>query len=895
MSGTPVAVKFNTSGATTSTSAGRTTASGSTFLIGIIEAAGQSGTQTPTDNKSNTYTQLGTTQSDGSAQLRVYKCENGTGGAGHTATVTWGSNSDATCFFIECPGVATASIDTGATAQSGATGASPYQVTSGTPDSATDQFLTFCGGAWTNYDASPSGFTNLSTETNNSLYWTGGVAYLNVTAPSSAVTAGWTITSASSAARIIIGFKPATGGASVTATQTTAATTQTATLTGRAAVSAAQTTVAASQTATLLGTQQWNPNDVSADLTLSSSNTVATRNATSNNAYRGVRAALPIGSKRYWEVEVTASDAIATPGDFQIIGIAGKAQNLNLGVGGDSTNEGWGYAIREGALYHLGSQPIVPGGLPTAVQGDIIMFAVDTAANKLWIGKNGTWFQSGNPAAGTGAQTSSLTGTLYPATSLYRSTYANTARFDSTVKYQPPAGFTTFNGITAGAAQTTVQTSQVATLTHSVPGDADFGKVTLLLHMDGANGGSTFTDSSLYARTMAPLGSPTTSTTQVKYGTAAYSGAAGKYLTATAATEFDCGTADFTCEGWGYTATPGALMVLMCTRTGGGSDRGPIVFTNGSGALRGFCGDSSGAVFGDISGGTVPTSTWFHWAYVRSGTNFYLFLDGVQVGSTVTSSTACGGGQTLYIGRDPGTSGREWVGFLDEIRRTNGVARYTSNFTPVGPFPDSNSTAAAVSASQTTVQTTNAATLAARASVSASQTTVQATQTATIAVASTASVAAAQTTLQAAQAATIVATASLSAAQTTEQAINAATLGTMAVGVQAAQTTLQAAQAATVIALAQLQAAQTTQQAAQVATLAARIGVSADQLTLPTSQLALIKRAYEFVRDERTWVIQAEDRASLVVAEDRSSSWILPEDRSNPGLPEDRSLSLIGD
>ena len=39
----------------------------------------------------------------------------------------------------------------------------------------------------------------------------------------------------------------------------------------------------------------------------------------------------------------------------------------------------------------------------TTGNGDIVQFALDVDAGKLWIGKNGTWFESGDPSAGTNA------------------------------------------------------------------------------------------------------------------------------------------------------------------------------------------------------------------------------------------------------------------------------------------------------------------------------------------------------------------------------------------------------------------------------------------------------------------------------------------------------------
>ena len=72
-----------------------------------------------------------------------------------------------------------------------------------------------------------------------------------------------------------------------------------------------------------------------------------------------------------------------------------------------------------------------------------------------------------------------------------------------------------------------------------------------------------------------------------------------------------------------------------------------------------------------------------HYAVVRSGNNFTLYRDGTSV-STGTSTVSFGTSNSfpLYIGGAQ-TAGSHWFpGYLDEIRITKGVARYTSNFTP---------------------------------------------------------------------------------------------------------------------------------------------------------------------------------------------------------------------
>jgi len=78
-------------------------------------------------------------------------------------------------------------------------------------------------------------------------------------------------------------------------------------------------------------------------------------------------------------------------------------------------------------------------------------------------------------------------------------------------------------------------------------------------------------------------------------------------------------------------------------------------------------------------------NTWYHIAVARSGTSTRMFVDGTQVGSTYTdnSNYLNGGTNRPIIGGSafsPG--GALHNGYIDDLRITKGVARYTTNFTP---------------------------------------------------------------------------------------------------------------------------------------------------------------------------------------------------------------------
>ena len=58
-----------------------------------------------------------------------------------------------------------------------------------------------------------------------------------------------------------------------------------------------------------------------------------------------------------------------------------------------------------------------------------------------------------------------------------------------------------------------------------------------------------------------------------------------------------------------------------------------------------------------------------------------MFINGTQIGSTVTAGGIINATDTLFIGSNP-NPGDYWKGSMDEIRISKGIARWTSNFTP---------------------------------------------------------------------------------------------------------------------------------------------------------------------------------------------------------------------
>ena len=85
-----------------------------------------------------------------------------------------------------------------------------------------------------------------------------------------------------------------------------------------------------------------------------------------------------------------------------------------------------------------------------------------------------------------------------------------------------------------------------------------------------------------------------------------------------------------------------------------------------------------------------PKNGWFHFAFVRSANDLILFVDGEEKDrKTFTGEAYISPLLKLCIGNYQSGAPYNYLGKIDELRITKGVARYTENFTPPNrPFPN---------------------------------------------------------------------------------------------------------------------------------------------------------------------------------------------------------------
>lgn len=213
-----------------------------------------------------------------------------------------------------------------------------------------------------------------------------------------------------------------------------------------------------------------------------------------------------------------------------------------------------------------------------------------------------------------------------------------------------------------------------------VPADASYSQVTTLCRFYGVNGDISFPDDK--KKIWGVLGNAQLSTAQSLHGpTSMYFDGTGDSILNSKGGIGNFGTGDFTVE-----------LLLFLVNGGHGSAWSRIMETQkypnpggwamvcaGSTAPSALRFDhSNGSSFID-TGSAVSDNVWHHIAVTRSSGTLRIFVDGALKGSVATSVNFTA--DDLSIGGNI-SNGESFRGYIDSIRITKGVARYTGNFTP---------------------------------------------------------------------------------------------------------------------------------------------------------------------------------------------------------------------
>ena len=226
-----------------------------------------------------------------------------------------------------------------------------------------------------------------------------------------------------------------------------------------------------------------------------------------------------------------------------------------------------------------------------------------------------------------------------------------------------------------------------------VPNDTNFAFNSLLLHGNGTNGSTVITDSSGSPKTVTAGGNAQISTAQSKFGGAsiAFDGA-GDYLSAGILEDWTFlhdGTA-FTVEAFVRGSVFSGNRVIASTIVNSSSVGIFLSVNSGKASFRIARGSTGNFALSLEDDTVLSVDTWHHLAFVLTAEGVgAIYVNGtLEDSGTASSFSLSRPSYPLAIGANPNIS-LFFNGYIDDLRITKGVARYTANFTPhTAPFPD---------------------------------------------------------------------------------------------------------------------------------------------------------------------------------------------------------------
>lgn len=216
----------------------------------------------------------------------------------------------------------------------------------------------------------------------------------------------------------------------------------------------------------------------------------------------------------------------------------------------------------------------------------------------------------------------------------------------------------------------------------------------LVIHAEGVNDGTTFTDSSLTGHSITAVGVANTSSDQKKFGNTSLELAGSGYISVPHSDEFNFGTTDWTIDFWVYNSSD-CSRTVMSKKTGSRGWELNIGVSSGGSCLCQFSGFDNNQVEALTFYAWIPasTSSWYHLALMRNGTQYKIYYNGLYYTTTVSVNTGVSIDTTYSLKIGYGLYEYNFNGFIDEVRFSVGIARWTSMFTaPTAEFSNDTGT-----------------------------------------------------------------------------------------------------------------------------------------------------------------------------------------------------------
>jgi len=200
-----------------------------------------------------------------------------------------------------------------------------------------------------------------------------------------------------------------------------------------------------------------------------------------------------------------------------------------------------------------------------------------------------------------------------------------------------------------------------------------------LLHMDGTDASTTFTDES--GKVWTANGNAQIDTAQSKFGGASglFDGT-GDWIDTPASDDFNLGSNDFTIDFWFRPSAIATNYICGQVNASNISLTQSFRFYILGGVANASFSDGTSAVY--MAGtSSVTVGVWMHISAVRVSGTITLYINGISE-STASLANIQSSAYKVSIGRAGEFAASYFAGHLDEFRFINGEAKWTANFTP---------------------------------------------------------------------------------------------------------------------------------------------------------------------------------------------------------------------
>lgn len=206
----------------------------------------------------------------------------------------------------------------------------------------------------------------------------------------------------------------------------------------------------------------------------------------------------------------------------------------------------------------------------------------------------------------------------------------------------------------------------------------------LLTEFNGAD--SATTDTAETGQTITFEGTAQLDTAQKKFGTSSLLlDGNSDYVTVPDSEDWNFGTGDFTVDFW---LRPSSSINSSSVTYVGQYASGTLFWAvqTISGPKVKIVAQNSGAVgeFVTTDAVSIPINTWTHIAYVRNGSNCYIFVNGISKAVTLNVAFGTMPNVTTVLGIGalvPGVTLQYFPGWIDNVRISKGIARWVDDFT----------------------------------------------------------------------------------------------------------------------------------------------------------------------------------------------------------------------